>query len=356
MSTKGLVAICISTYQKTDYIKRLLDSIKIQTYKEFIVVISDDTEDSSIEKIVTNYKDIQIDYHRNSVKLGPTCNTNNAIELAQKYNPEFIKVMHHDDCFSNTDSLQKMVEVINGNLDADLVFAATIEKHPDKEYIRLLTEYEWKSLKEDFKVLYIGNYIGAPSATIVRNNGILMDSNLVWYVDIEWYLQILNNNRKIIYIKEPLITVNHSETQVTKSCIYNPKIWIHEAIYIYKKWEFLHEDQFKDYLIETLERQWNRLNIIEKYRDKKVYIYGAGILGQDCAEFLKEYSIDLEGFIVSDGQKCKTEVMEHKVYALSEIVANELRDVNIILALNKKNKEEVIDNLNNNNLTYISYS
>ena len=89
-----------------------------------------------IRKIIENF----IDYYRNNEKVGPTCNTNNAIKLAQRHNPEFIKVMHHDDCFSEPNSLLKMVQVMNSNPDVDLVFCATVERHPNREYIRLLTE------------------------------------------------------------------------------------------------------------------------------------------------------------------------------------------------------------------------
>ena len=355
MNNKGLVAICISTYQKVDYIKRLLDSIKIQTYKDFVVIISDDTEDSSIEEVIINYKDIKIDYHRNSKKLGPTCNTNNAIKLAQKYNPEFIKVMHHDDCFSTPDSLFKMVQIIDNNPNVDLVFTATIIKSPQKEYVRLHTEQEWKNYSEDFRNIYSFNYIGGPSATIVRNNGILMDSNLVWYVDAEWYLQLLSRNKEIIYIKEPLITINISDTQVTNACMYNPKLCIDEVIYIYIKYSFLHENKYKNFLIETIERQGHRLNIIENCKEKRVYIYGAGGMGQGCAKFLEKNSIDFKGFIVSDNQNYQELVMGHKVYTLSEFNSLQCEDKKIILALNEVNKKEVINSLNDYNLDYICY-
>lgn len=355
MDSKGKVAICIPTYQKVDYIKRLLDSIRIQTYKEFIVVISDDTEDSSIEEMIIDYQDIKIDYNRNTQKLGATYNTNNAINIAQKYNPEFIKIMHQDDYFSECDSLFKMVKVIKNNPDVDLVFVASIDQLPNRSYERLLTEQQWQELKNDYRNLYIFNYIGGPSTTIVRNNGILMDSNLVWFVDVEWYIQLLSKNEKIIYMREPLIVMNGLGNQVTDSCKHNPKLWIDEVIYIYNKYSFLREEKYKDYLIETLERQWQRLNIIEKCKGEKIYIYGAGVLGQDCAIFLKKHSIDFEGYIVSEGQKCKDEVMGYRVSTLGEIIKRGLNCINIILALNKKNKEEVIDILKEHNVDYISY-
>lgn len=352
----GFVAICIPTYKNVEFVRRLLESIKKQTYDRFVVVISDDTRGSDIEKLVSGYSTFSIDYNRNEKKLGPTQNTNEAIKIAQKYSPDFIKIMHQDDYFSTEKSLLKLVQAMKENLDVDLIFAATNEKSQEYEYKRIVTEKQISELNADFRILYSSNIIGAPSATLIRNKGILMDPNLIWYVDIEWYMQILSKNKKTKYIKEPLITIYHSEHQVTQSCIYDPKLCLSEILYVYKKCLFLHLNKYKDYLIEKINMYWERINIIEDVKERDVYIYGAGVLGQQCASFLEVYSIDFKGFIVSDGQECQEEIMGHKVYTLSEFLEVQTDDIKIILALNKLNKKEVINNLNDCNLEYVCYS
>ena len=44
------ISICIGTYNRIDYLKRLLDSIAIQKYKNFEVIITDDSSNDSIEQ------------------------------------------------------------------------------------------------------------------------------------------------------------------------------------------------------------------------------------------------------------------------------------------------------------------
>lgn len=349
------VAICIPTYKNVEFVRRLLDSIQKQEYSNFVVIISDDTRGLDIEKLVSEYSTLSIDYNRNEKKLGSTKNTNKAIEIAQKYSPDYIKIMHQDDYFSVENSLLKLVQAMKENQDVDLIFTATTVKSQKYEYKRMVSKEQITELNKDFRILYSANTIGAPSATMIRNKGIMMDPNLIWYVDIEWYMRILCNNNKIKYIEEPLITIYHSEHQVTQSCIYNPKLCLNELLYMYKKCLFLHQDKCKDILIEKVNIYWERIKIIENMKEKEVYIYGAGVFGQECAKFLEKYWIDFKGFIVSDGQRYKEEIMNHKIYVLSELKNIQSNNIEIILALNKKNKEEVIKNLNNYGLEYICY-
>ena len=49
---KKLVTICIPTYKQTQYLKKCLDSILIQNFKNFELIISDDTPDNSVELFV----------------------------------------------------------------------------------------------------------------------------------------------------------------------------------------------------------------------------------------------------------------------------------------------------------------
>ena len=37
------ISICIPAYKRSDFVKRLLNSIAIQTFKNFEVIVSDDT-------------------------------------------------------------------------------------------------------------------------------------------------------------------------------------------------------------------------------------------------------------------------------------------------------------------------
>ena len=54
------VAICIPSYNNLSSLERLLESIRIQNFKDYYVVITDDSTDNVVQKFVENYKEIDI--------------------------------------------------------------------------------------------------------------------------------------------------------------------------------------------------------------------------------------------------------------------------------------------------------
>ena len=55
------ISIIIPVYGVENYIKKCIDSILNQTFKDFeIIVVNDETKDSSIEIIEKNFKDSRI--------------------------------------------------------------------------------------------------------------------------------------------------------------------------------------------------------------------------------------------------------------------------------------------------------
>lgn len=245
------VSICIPAYENGLYIKRLLESIKNQTYKNYEVILTDDSVENEVLDIVTDYKDIMvIEYYRNNERLGPTKNCNRAISLAKG---EYIKVMHHDDWFANDKSLEKFVNMLEKNNDVSLAFSGTEQVSTERRYTRHIESEQVKKIQQDWRNLFLGNYIGAPSATIFKNEGWTFDENLKWCVDYELYMRILRNNSNFTYTEAPLICIGESETQVTQACMEDKKLRHDEYKYVYEKFELKHYPQFfKAYVIETL--------------------------------------------------------------------------------------------------------
>jgi glycosyltransferase involved in cell wall biosynthesis len=60
------ISICIPAYKRVNYLRRLLDSIAIQTFRDFEVIITDDSDDLSVKELSYLYKDkFQLCYHKN---------------------------------------------------------------------------------------------------------------------------------------------------------------------------------------------------------------------------------------------------------------------------------------------------
>ena len=234
---QAYVAICIPCYEKPEALKRLLDSIEIQTYKNYKIYLTDDSQTDFVEKIASLYR--QVDYKRNSQRLGPTANCNKAIREGVESGAKYIKIMHHDDCFVSSDALFEMVRCIEENDNVDFIYSDSCTVYDDK-----VVEHQWsseqeQSIRENTSILYRHNWIGAPSCTLIRNSGnhsFYFDENLIWLVDIELYMRILYENTNFIHVRKNLVNIYADGNSVTNFCYKNPKIILKEYWYI-----FLHD-------------------------------------------------------------------------------------------------------------------
>src|SRR5262249_29246530 len=104
---KCKVSICTPAYKRPDLLKRLIDSTLEQTFTDFEFIITDDSGDDTVTKLVNSYYDERIRYFKNETPFGTPQNMNYAVSKA---NSEWIKVMHDDDWFASPESLSLFME------------------------------------------------------------------------------------------------------------------------------------------------------------------------------------------------------------------------------------------------------
>lgn len=233
------VSICIPAYNNVEGIERLLGSIAKQDYTDYEIIITDDSTDDKVYELVKGRPEVQ--YYRNEGRLGSTANWN---ESMNKCSGEYVKIMHHDDWFTERESLGKFVRLLAECPEADFAFCGTRQVEAERSYDRHISDADASLIKENYRNLYLGNTIGAPSATIYKRAAGAYDESLVWLVDMEFYMRILKNNPQFAYTKEPLISIGVSSTQLTEECIGDEKVNIQEYGYIYKKYRL---DEVKKY-------------------------------------------------------------------------------------------------------------
>jgi GT2 family glycosyltransferase len=51
-----LISICIPAFKRTDFLKRLLDSIAVQTFRDYEVVLSDDSPGEEVRDFTRHYE------------------------------------------------------------------------------------------------------------------------------------------------------------------------------------------------------------------------------------------------------------------------------------------------------------
>ena len=185
--TKVRVSVCIPAYRQPDHIRRALESVLRQTGVSFEVVITDDTPDDAVQRVVAGCdEDPCVRYFRNPVRLGSPGHWNEAVRLAKG---EYIKVLHHDDYLTETDSLRKYVALLDDHPESDLAFSASLVwmVDTDERWVHRPTAGQLRELAIRPQRLFGGNIIGSPSAVIYRRTVTqLFDPRLIWLADVDF--------------------------------------------------------------------------------------------------------------------------------------------------------------------------
>ncbi len=252
------VSICIPAYKDRHGLERLLNSIVKQSFTDYEVIVSDDlakgSEGHSLEDIVENYKSTlgnRIIYKRHKSTKRPGDNWNSSIEEATG---EYIKMMLHDDWFTDENSLEEYVSLID-NSGADFAFSGTWEVSSDWKYARHITRDNAEYIEKDIRNLYTRSVIGAPSATIYKNYGLIYDPKLKWLIDMEFYIRMIQKGGgKFIYTQKPLMSIGRSDSQMTSYCLSHPNLVRKEYYYVYHKLGLKTDKKYTDYMLGQLKK------------------------------------------------------------------------------------------------------
>ena len=248
------VSICIPTYENVEEVIRLIESIEIQTYKEYEVIITDDSKDNKIEDYIAGLAEKKsqlhgkIRYFHNKTPLGHIFNWNEALSHAKG---EYIKIMFSDDWFTYEDSLEKMVGLLEENKNAGMAFCGNLQVSNQTSYARKPEVGYVERLQKGYEYLFISNQIGAPSNTLYRNKeGIAFDEKSNWASDVFLYIEILKRNPLFAYTEEPLISIGIHENQYTESFSDTDERIVLDYAYMFQKYGLYSNQECKQYFLD----------------------------------------------------------------------------------------------------------
>lgn len=229
------VSICIPAYNQAVHLKKSIDSVLSQTFTDYEIILTDDSPGNIVSDLVKKYNlPDAIIYFKNKTTLGSPENWNEAIK---KSTGEYIKILHHDDCLFNKDSLGKFVAMLDTNPSADFAFAATLVtsiKHAVEEHRS--SPAQLNSLRKDATIIYKSNFVGAPSTTIFRRKATcFFDKNLKWLVDIDFYIRMLLQGQLFVCSEEILTVTHMPEGRITEACENNKEVEVFEYFYLFDK-------------------------------------------------------------------------------------------------------------------------
>ena len=222
-----MISICIPAYEMhgkgKKFLARSFDMLKKQTFKNFEVIISDNSVDNAIENLCKdfNYQSLNIKYLK-SFTRGASINTNKAMKKASG---KLIKILHMDDYLSNENSLQDIVDNFKGNW---LVTGCGHDKGNGKIIKPHFPTYN--------KKLYLGkNTIGAPSVLTIKNENLLMfDDILIWLNDCDYYKRYYDKFGKPDILNKVNVVIGIGKHQTTNHL--DKKIKTNEKKYMKRKY------------------------------------------------------------------------------------------------------------------------
>ncbi len=139
ISNEPRVSIGLPAYNAEKYLEEALESILVQTYRNFELIISDNASNDRTRDICLKYaqNDRRLRYYRNDRNLGAAPNHNLVFELAKG---EYFKWSSYDDKLS-PDFLSGCVEVLDKNPDVVSCLPQTRIIDKNGQY---LAEYDYK--------------------------------------------------------------------------------------------------------------------------------------------------------------------------------------------------------------------
>ncbi len=177
---KKKLSIAIPTSDMPDkkiFFKRCLNSLWNQSFQDFDIIVTDNSEDDEIKNICEWFR-TGIYYYKNPRK-GMAQNTNEAIKRSTG---ELIKIIYMDDFMAHDNALKEIVDAFTGQ------WLVTTCKHTksttmsDKHFVNIhVPRYS-----EDINIG--NNTIGSPSVLTIKNKDpLLFDEKMTWLLDCDYY-------------------------------------------------------------------------------------------------------------------------------------------------------------------------
>ncbi len=221
-----MISIIIPTYEQEGWghrmLRPLLATIEMQKMKDYEIVISDNSFDNKIEKLVFNIP--KLTYIRN-FRRGVGANTNNAIAHA-KY--DTIKPMYMDDVFMNTSALEIFYRKAQNGWCIS-----------NSRYIDMGGKtIGFVNARFNSKIFKI-NTIGMPSVVCFKK-GVVMDEQLRSLVDMVFYHELHRKYGNPKVVQSDLVgqriwhssisEIQGDQTPHDKAIIEDRYKWIHEKM------------------------------------------------------------------------------------------------------------------------------
>lgn len=187
--------------EKEHYFTRLLDSLWYQTFQDFDIMVTDNSEDDVIKDVCEFYR-AGITYYKNPIK-GMAQNTNEAIKRSTG---ELIKILYMDDFLYHERALERISKAFSG------YWLVTGCNHTENG-LDFFNPHK-PVYSED---IHLGNNtIGSPSVLTIKNeNPLLFDEEMTWLLDVDLYKRYYDAYGPPVILNDISTSIGLHEGQAT---------------------------------------------------------------------------------------------------------------------------------------------
>jgi glycosyltransferase involved in cell wall biosynthesis len=123
MDRNSIISVVIPTYNRPEYLKKAIETVLAQTYKNIEIVIVDDTSYVDNRKIVDSFNDDRILYFKNKKNMGAPFSRNKGIKEAKG---EYVAFLDDDDEWKPEKLVKQLKEFSDENVG--LVVCYSLDK------------------------------------------------------------------------------------------------------------------------------------------------------------------------------------------------------------------------------------
>ena len=198
-------SVIVPVYNVESYLRKCLDSIIAQTYKNIEIIISDNKSTDNTVSVVNEFKDNRISFYKNDSNIGLARNWNKCLE---KCKGEYIHFICADDTLS-PECIEEKVKVMNSDKDIVMVINTMNMYNEEKKLVMKRKIYNRDTIIDGYKFakksLYRGNIYGGPSNVLFRKDSLeksgVFPTNTYYTTDWEFTLR-LSPLGKIAYLEK----------------------------------------------------------------------------------------------------------------------------------------------------------
>lgn len=223
------ISICIPAYEMggrgAEFLSEALGSILAQNFKDFEVIVSDQSNNAAVRDVCREWADSFKIVHiwNREGKRQAAANINRAIDEARG---AIVKILFQDDLIWDQTALSKIYMALSENGPDWLLCGSCITRDGhtiDRTMVPKLSE----------KLHFGKNTVSSPSVlAFKRACDERFDENLVWLMDVDFYKRIWDARGLPIILPDTLIANRIHDAQVSAGV--DRKLQAHELDYMWK--------------------------------------------------------------------------------------------------------------------------